>query len=331
MARPGLTQHRKFLRLARVIGSAPLALGLLEFMWERCYQNGEPYLGDETDVEAAANWSGEPGALAKAFLEAGGTGNPGFIDEDPDRPGNYLCHDLFDHAPDYVAGRRKKEQERQRTKVCACCGGIFHSPDLRAKFCTDACKQKDWRNRHSPENGNALPTVTDKSVTVTECYGNALPTVTDSYCTPAPAPAPITDLGEVSPNTPLPRKKRSGKTLGDYSPEFESASAIWKRLFNETFPIRDSLPVDKVFASSSWGSKSAGWEVWKGLRGQSVNGSGHVEDKDLLEVINGFASAKLQRAKDGIELNLPLFETMLRKPRLKDALVEVVKNRKVQV
>ena len=188
MARPGLTQHRKFLRLARVIGSAPLALGLLEFMWERCYQNGEPYLGDETDVEAAANWSGEPGALAKAFLEAGGTGNPGFIDEDPDWPGNYLCHDLFDHAPDYVAGRRKKEQERQKTKVCAGCGGIFHSPDLRGKFCTDACKQRDYRNRHSTENSNALPTVTDRSVTVTECYGNALPTVTDSYCTPAPAP-----------------------------------------------------------------------------------------------------------------------------------------------
>lgn len=131
--------------------------------------------------------------------------------------------------------------------------------------------------------------------------------------------------------SPLPRKKRPGKTLGDYSPEFESASVVWKRLFNETLPLRDSLPVDKVFASSSWGSKSAGWEVWKELRGQAVNGSGHVEERDLLEVINGFASVKLQRAQDGIELNLPLFETMLRKPRLKDALVEVVKNRKVQV
>lgn len=55
MARPGLTQHPKFRRLARLLGSAPLALGCLELMWEVCYQNGDPLLGDAVDVEAAAH------------------------------------------------------------------------------------------------------------------------------------------------------------------------------------------------------------------------------------------------------------------------------------
>ena len=45
MARPGLTQHRKFLRLARTLGNEALALGSLEFMWGACYQNGDEYLG----------------------------------------------------------------------------------------------------------------------------------------------------------------------------------------------------------------------------------------------------------------------------------------------
>jgi len=112
MARPGLTQHRKFRRLARAIGSEPLALGCLEFLWETCYQNGDEYLGDVLDVEAAAHWDGEQGKLCAALLTAGGDGNHGFIDEVDGRPGHHRCHDLFDHAPRYVSRRLQKEIER---------------------------------------------------------------------------------------------------------------------------------------------------------------------------------------------------------------------------
>lgn len=114
MGRPGLTQHRKFLRLARLVGSAPLALGSLELMWEKCYINGEAYLGDVVDVEAASQWPGEPGVLCRALLDAGGEGNPGFIEEVEERPGHYRCHDLFDHAPRYVAKRMAREMERKQ-------------------------------------------------------------------------------------------------------------------------------------------------------------------------------------------------------------------------
>lgn len=114
MARPGATQHRKFLRLARTLGSEPLALGCLEFMWKACYENGDEYLGDALDVEAAAHWDGEQGKLCAALFAAGGDGNHGFIDELEDRPGHYRCHDLFDHAPTYVSRRLRKEVEREQ-------------------------------------------------------------------------------------------------------------------------------------------------------------------------------------------------------------------------
>jgi hypothetical protein len=115
MGRPGLTSHKKFRRLAQVLGSAALARGHLELLWETTYENGDEYLGDITDVELSAHWSGEPGKLTEALLAAGGDGDAGFIEEIPDRPGKYRVHDLWDHAPDYVRKRRTREYER-RTK-----------------------------------------------------------------------------------------------------------------------------------------------------------------------------------------------------------------------
>lgn len=112
MARPGLTNHRKFRRLARAIGSEPLALGSLEFLWRQGYESGDDYLGEAEDVEAAARWAGEPGKLATALLEAGGNGRTGFIEPVSGRDGAYQIHDLFDHAPDYVQKRRAREMER---------------------------------------------------------------------------------------------------------------------------------------------------------------------------------------------------------------------------
>lgn len=112
MARPGLTQHRKFRRLERAVNGQALARGLLETMWDVCYQNGD-FLGDSKDVEAAAHWGGEPGNLTKALLEAGGESGAGFIEEIPDRPGQYQVHDLYHHAPDYVRKRGSREAARR--------------------------------------------------------------------------------------------------------------------------------------------------------------------------------------------------------------------------
>lgn len=105
--RPGLLRHRKFARLARLVGSRPLALGHLEMLWEVAYESGDDLLGDAGDVEQLAEWGGEAGRLASALAEAG------FID--PVEGGGFRVHDLWDHAPEYVRKRRKREEERRET------------------------------------------------------------------------------------------------------------------------------------------------------------------------------------------------------------------------
>jgi hypothetical protein len=108
-----MMEHRKFVRLVAVLGLPRAHVrGLLECLWDVAYQCGEQYLGDTLDVELAAGWTGEPGALCRALTECGGNGDAGFIEQLPDRPGRFQVHDLFHHAPDYVRKRWIREAER---------------------------------------------------------------------------------------------------------------------------------------------------------------------------------------------------------------------------
>lgn len=98
-----LPDHRKFLRLVRLLGEpTPHVIGYLELMWRRCYQTGNPKLGDELDVEAAAGYQGEPGKFARAAADSGGESSTGFI---VIKDGAYHVHDLWDHAPEWAKKR----------------------------------------------------------------------------------------------------------------------------------------------------------------------------------------------------------------------------------
>lgn len=98
MAKPELRDHRKFLKLCRILQApAPHVLGYLDFMWHRGYQTGNPFLGDADDVEAAAAFVGERGAFARAAVESG------FLDTD--HTGQFVIHDLWEHAPKYAKAR----------------------------------------------------------------------------------------------------------------------------------------------------------------------------------------------------------------------------------
>ena len=117
MARPGLTGHRKFRRLARALGSPLLARGALELLWDSCYESGEDYVGTSQDIEALVGWTGEPAALTRALIEAGVPEGFGFIEpvgEATRGETSYRVHDLWHHAPDYVAKRRRRELDRQQ-------------------------------------------------------------------------------------------------------------------------------------------------------------------------------------------------------------------------
>lgn len=100
MAKPDLRDNRKFLKLKRLLGEpTPHVIGYLECLWLRGYQTGNPLIGDDLDVEAAAEYPGEPGKFAHAAHQAG------FLDQSDS---GFLIHDLYDHAPKYVKMRMRR-------------------------------------------------------------------------------------------------------------------------------------------------------------------------------------------------------------------------------
>lgn len=212
MARPGLHNHPKFRRLVFTLGQpVPHVRGYLECLWDVAYENGNAVLGDQTDVELAAQWVGQVGTLCTALLTCGGEGRAGFIEEVLANGNQYAVHDLFDHAPEYVFSRSKREEERQKEKICLHCQSTYRSKYPGSKFCSDMCRSAHWRTeterKPNGNNGN-------------ERQSN----VQNGTPAPAPAPAPI--------NTTAPKRGRKKKDPLTYTPEFE---AWWR-----TYPRREA-------------------------------------------------------------------------------------------
>jgi hypothetical protein len=109
VARQTLFTHPKFQRLVYTLGlSRATVLGHLELMWNVGYASGEAVLGDEIDVELAAEWTGERGTWTRALCDVKLLD---LID------GRYAIHDLHDHAPRYVKDRWTKEQQRKSLRA----------------------------------------------------------------------------------------------------------------------------------------------------------------------------------------------------------------------
>lgn len=168
MARPTLRNHPKFLRLCHVLGiPEPHVYGHLEYLWSVGYESGNEFIGDSISVELSAKWAGERGALCEALLDCG------FIDAI--EGGNYVIHDLLDHAPAYVLKRFQKEYERNNV-----------GSQRKRKFAPrNRSLSAEWRENRIREPNSDL---------------GSLNGIKADIGTP-PAPAPI--VGEVSPTTPL--------------------------------------------------------------------------------------------------------------------------------
>jgi hypothetical protein len=117
MAKPELLVNPKFKRLCRKLGEraqvrmpglkksqafpASFVVGLLECLWIAGQESKNTLIGDETDVEVAAEWPGEPGVLFEVLK------NERWIDK---KDGRWHIHDFKDHATDYV---KRKFNERE--------------------------------------------------------------------------------------------------------------------------------------------------------------------------------------------------------------------------
>jgi hypothetical protein len=198
MARPGLDRHPKFRRLC-VLLKVPRShtRGYLELLWDTAYENGEPLIGDATDVALACDFPGDAAELVQALLACGGDSRTGFIEESPSCPGTYQVHDLYDHAPEYVRKRFDREAARKAAGKTL--------SEIRAEAAA-----KRWKSRatvlQTDASGSHLQTLamqTDANgcncpANGCNCPANGTP--------PAPAPAPAPNVPPATPAT-TPRKR----------------------------------------------------------------------------------------------------------------------------
>lgn len=118
MARLGLDENQKFKKLALALNSfcggmgKQLALGLLETLWNAAYERADDFLGDSDDVEIAADWKGERGALTRMLAHVPAGKAAGLIEADDER-GGYIIHDFEVHAPAWVKLKMTKAAARE--------------------------------------------------------------------------------------------------------------------------------------------------------------------------------------------------------------------------
>jgi hypothetical protein len=110
-----------------------MAIGVLELLWNSCYEAGDDYVGTAEDIDAVVGWPGEPGVVALALVAAGIPEGHGFIEPlQPEKDGDpmrYRVHDLWHHAPEYVTKRRKRESERRQRSDPSPPNGVICPPN----------------------------------------------------------------------------------------------------------------------------------------------------------------------------------------------------------
>jgi hypothetical protein len=203
MARPGLRSHPKFKRLLALVRIPEAHLyGHLQMLWDAAYEFGED-IGDDVDVEINAGWTGEPGVLCNAMAACAGVGREGFIEPNPDKPGQWRVHDLYDHAPKYVQKRMEREAERLKRGQTI--------TDIRRTAAKEMHKRK--QAKQADANGIHLQTDADKGEQM-DASGR----------TPSPAPSP-------SPSTSSLRSEgESQLPLEDVRDGVDEVVSLWREI-----------------------------------------------------------------------------------------------------
>lgn len=118
----GLSTHHKTRKLKRRLGAAGCWSLVVLFLWTGAQRwDGTLHGMSDEDIELAADWDGEPGALVDALLEVG------FLDGEP---GRRVIHDWQEHNP-YAAS---KGQRIEKGKKAA--SARWHSKESKAEHAT---------------------------------------------------------------------------------------------------------------------------------------------------------------------------------------------------
>ena len=105
MAKHSTTQTRKFKVAQHRLGiPGPHLLGYLEYLWQSAHVDGDPVFASAEEVEIAAEWTGDAGALCAVLVDTG------WLDLHDD--GTLEVHDYWEHAPKYVVERKRLRDKR---------------------------------------------------------------------------------------------------------------------------------------------------------------------------------------------------------------------------
>ena len=243
MARPTLNDSAKYKLLIRKLQlPRPYVRGLLSTLWEVGYASGNPVVGDPDQVEAAAEWPGDPGVLFAALRDCR------FLDEA--EPGVWEIHDFWDHAPEYVWKRFQREEGRKRQ----------YAPRSR---------QRTARFRAKADLGGPNPTKSDDK--------RLMPPLSDLGTPPSPSPSPTPRKKKKPPLPP-----QGGEGLfhpeenipeGLKTPEFLAAWGRWHRYRVEIrHPLKPTTVEAQLKLLASWGAAAAVASIersiansWRGL------------------------------------------------------------------
>jgi hypothetical protein len=128
----------------------------LESMWKPAYESGDDVIGDETDVELAAEWEDagrQPGEWFKAVLACR------WIDDLGN--GKYAIHDLYDHAPAYVQRRMEREAERlKKGKTISSLRRDAANSRWNKEIDAKECKQNSLASKQYANGATPSPTPT---------------------------------------------------------------------------------------------------------------------------------------------------------------------------
>jgi hypothetical protein len=196
MGRPCLSNSPKFKSTSRRLGiPRPHFRGHLEFLWDAANECGNPVIGTPEDIEATAEWAGDPGALFVALRDGR------WLDQTED--GLWEIHDFWVHCPDYV--RKRAEREAVREQKGHTLSGIRREA-ARRRWHRNGQPPTDASDMQTDASENHLhPVASESSPTdANECNWKTLASCQDANVrTPAPAPAPLdTDRMSVSCSEP---------------------------------------------------------------------------------------------------------------------------------
>lgn len=147
-------------------------------MWDCAHETGNPVFDGVEEVEAAAEWEGEPGAFVAALARKSASGKAGWLDLLPD--GRFELHHYWDHAPEYVKKRAVRESER-RVK-----GETFHSS------ITNGSRTAAERQPNGGQSADERQTMAaERRATPAERQPSHLPSPTPSPYSPSLPPTPL--------------------------------------------------------------------------------------------------------------------------------------------